>query len=354
MKNKQDILLNINSEDSNINEFLYCYKEFGSIPNRYIIHSDISYDNFLNVLSNLEELYKITEIDNNFTNIRVLSKYNDNLYFSYFILDSDSEFESFSGVTIFYKSEKDLDEIRDRLDEIIEDYDIVDSDEEKTNKNELSIVNILNGALNITKISEDFKNNDNIDLYYNADTFKSVNKLSKKINKNNKGLSILLGERGTGKTSIIKYISEKVNKNIIYIPNNTIEHTINNPEFKNLIKTYDNLVIVIDDCEVIFSDIYTRSNIITSNLLQMIDGIDSDDISVNFLLIFNSDDESEIDENLLECNNLIDIIKFDFLTKDEANDLSSFLNQKGKYKEETKLLSVLKGKNKNSQNSIGF
>jgi hypothetical protein len=68
MKNKKDILLNINSEDSNINEFLYCYKEFGSTPNRYIIHSDISYDVFLSFLNKLENLNKITEVDNDFTN----------------------------------------------------------------------------------------------------------------------------------------------------------------------------------------------------------------------------------------------------------------------------------------------
>jgi len=352
MKNKKDILLNINSEDSNINEFLYCYKEFGSIPNRYIIHSDISYDVFLNFLNKLENLNKITEVDNDFTNVRVLSKYNDNLYISYFILEAGSEFETFSSVTFLYKEEKDLEEIKEFLKDLTE-YELEIQEDDFDNKNKLSVVNILGASISISEINNK-KNNDNIDLYYTQKTFKSINKLTKKINKNNKGLSILLGERGTGKTSIINYIFEKINKNIIYIPNNVIEHTINNPEFKSLLKNYKNSLLVIDDCEVIFNDIYTRSNIITSNLLQMIDGIDSDEIDVNFLLIFNCEDESEIDENLLDCNNLIDIVYFDFLTKEESNNLSNHLKQKSKYKEETKLLNILRGKNKKSQNSIGF
>jgi ABC-type dipeptide/oligopeptide/nickel transport system ATPase subunit len=353
MKNKKDILLNINSEDSNINEFLYCYKEFGSTPNRYIIHSDISYDVFLSFLNKLENLNKITEVDNDFTNVKVLSKYNNNLYISYFILEAGTEFETFSSVTILYKEEKDLEEIKEFLQDLTDFDDIEIQEDDFDNKNKLSVVNILGGSLSISEINND-SDIENIDLYYSEKTFKSIKKITKKINKNNKSLSIFLGERGTGKTSIINYISEKVNKSLIYIPNNVIEHTINNPEFKNLLKNYKNSLFVMDDCEVIFNDIYTKSNIITSNLLQMIDGIDSDEISVSFLLIFNTDDESEIDENILDCNNLLDVITFEYLSEEESNELSKHLNQKGKYKEETKLLNILKGKNKNQQSSIGF
>ncbi len=352
MKKTQDILLNINSEDSNVNEFLYCYKEFGSIPNRYIIHSDISYDIFLRFLDKLENLNKITEVDNGFTNVKVLSKYNNNLYISYFILEAGTEFETFSSVTFLYKEEKDLDEIKEFLQDLTEDYSEIHEDDFDI-KNKLSIVGILGGVLNISEVNND-TDIENIDLYYSEKTFKCVKKLTKKINKNNKGLSVFLGERGTGKTSTINYISEKVNKNVIYIPNNVIEHTINNPEFKNLLKNYKNSLFIIDDCEVIFNDIYTKSNTITNNLLQIIDGVDSDEISVNFLLIFNCEDESEIDENILECNNIVDIITFEYLSKEESNELSKHLNQKSKYKEKTKLLNILKGENKKQQNSIGF
>jgi len=353
MKSKQDISLNINSEDSNINEFLYCYKEFESIPNRYIIHSNVSYDLFYDFIDKLDILNKITEIDDDFINVKILAKYSKNLYISYFILESGSEFETFSNITILYKEEKDLDEIKDFLQQLtLEDSDFeIESDLENNSK--FNVVNVLGGSLIISEFNNKLKS-DNIDLYYTQKTFKSINKLIKSINKKNKGLSILFGERGTGKTSIINYIHEKVNKNIIYIPNNVIEHTINNPEFKSILKNYKNSILIIDDCESIFSDFYSKSNLITSNLLQMIDGLDSDESSLNFLLIFNSDDELEIDENLLDCNNLIDVIKFDTLSKEESNKLSNHLGQTTKYKKETKLLNILRGENKTHQNTIGF
>ena len=40
---------------------------------------------------------------------------------------------------------------------------------------------------------------------YNQKTFKSVNKLIKKIKTSHKGLSVLWGEKGTGKTNVINY-----------------------------------------------------------------------------------------------------------------------------------------------------
>jgi co-chaperonin GroES (HSP10) len=41
---------------------------------------------------------------------------------------------------------------------------------------------------------------------------------------------------------------------------------------------------------------------------------------VNIITIFNVDDESEIDHSLLDTNNIIDIVEFEYLTKDESNE----------------------------------
>jgi Tfp pilus assembly pilus retraction ATPase PilT len=47
---------------------------------------------------------------------------------------------------------------------------------------------------------------DNVELYYNQKTLKNINKLVKSIKKSDKGLSILYGQRGTGKTNTISYM----------------------------------------------------------------------------------------------------------------------------------------------------
>ena len=84
-----------------------------------------------------------------------------------------------------------------------------------------------------------------------------------------------------------------------------IDSTINNPEFKRFIRRYQNPILIIDDCEMMFSETYNRSNILVNNLLQLIDGFLSDSIQANVITIFNVDDVDEIDHSLLDCNNLI-------------------------------------------------
>jgi len=192
------------------------------------------------------------------------------------------------------------------------------------------------------------------EMYYSASTIKKLNKLIKKVKKNDKGISIIYGERGTGKTSAISQIANKLDRIVIFIPNNMIEHTINNPDFRKFLKRYSKPIIVIDDCEMIFNDYLTKSNMVVNNLLQLSDGFLSETIDVTFIAIFNVEDENEIDRNLIECNNLIDIIDFEFLNSDEANELSIHLGEKAKYKNKTKLVDIIKKNTLQNNKKIGF
>ena len=344
-KEKKDILLSLTTEDSNINEFLYCYNLFGSIPNRYIIHSSVNYDNFLDIINDLEIINHIIETDEFSINEKVLCKYNDNVYISYFLLNKGTELESFNNITFLYKNNNDLNEIDKNS--LFEDFYEEETIEESY---DIKTASISSGSLDFINLT--FENVDNdFEFYYNEKTFKDINKAIKNIKNKNKGLSLFFGERGTGKTSIVRYLTSKIKKNVIYIPNNLIEHTINNPEFRNILSLYKSPLIVIDDSEFIFND-YNKTNIFTSNLIQMVDGIDSDSLSINFLLIFNSD-EDEIDQNLLDCNNLINKVYFDYLSIDEIKELGRELGRKIKIKESSRLIDVLNNKN-DKKNLIGF
>lgn len=344
MKMKKDILLSITTEDSNINEFLYCYDLFGSIPNRYIIHSSVNYDIFSEIIDGLEEINKITESDEFLINKKILCKYNDNVYISYFLLDDESDLDKFNNITFLYKNSGDLNEIDINS---LCDYFYQNEEIELDNISNIKIASISNGSLDFTNLPIEEIDNDLFESYYNEKTFKDINKAIKNIKKKNKGLSLFFGERGTGKTSIIKFIANEIKKDIIYIPNSLIEHTINNPEFRNVISLYKSPLVIIDDSEV--SDI---SNLFINNLIQMVDGIDSDNIGVNFLLIFNGE-ESDIDENLLECNNLINKVYFDYLSVDEIKELCKNLGKKIKTKKSSRLIDVLNDKSE-KQNLIGF
>jgi hypothetical protein len=134
-----------------------------------------------------------------------------------------------------------------------------------------------------------------------------------------------------------------------------IEVTVNNPEFRSFIKRYKNSVIVIDDSEIYFSELYSKSNIFTNNLLQLVDGVQSDSFDLNIIAILNVDEISLVDHNLFECNNLIDIIEVDELSKSKASELAKTLGSKTKIKGSTKVVDVIRKRNWLSPVSeIGF
>jgi hypothetical protein len=104
---------------------------------------------------------------------------------------------------------------------------------------------------------------------------------------------------------------------------------------------------------MIFSDMFSRSNIITSSLLQLVDGVLSDVNNISILMIFNTDNIDDIDYSLLDCNNIIDDVEFEFLNKDESNKLSSYLGNKEVYKNKNKVIDIIR-KKKTHNKKIGF
>lgn len=345
------INLNINDDNSNITDFIYCYEKFGSTPNRYIMHSLVCYEKTSEFLKKTEFINRITEYDFSI-NEKVLVKYNDDVYISYLIIECRTDHESFSNISFFYREEDNLPEIEKIINSLKTSEDEDCEEYKEIVKNSINVVNVSNGVLELSPLPIEVKNIDNIKLFYNKETLKSVNDWIKKLDKLKKGLSIFSGERGTGKTEMIKYLVTKLKKDITYIPNNLIDQTINNPEFKNILFTLKDSLLIIDDCEIIYS-----KGGFFNNLMQLIDGIESDDLSLNFLLIFNND---EIDGDLLDSNNLIDVIEFNYLESKEIEKLSKYVGITFKLdksdKTAYKLIDILNYKNGklNKNKTIGF
>jgi hypothetical protein len=344
--------LNINSDDSNNNDFLISWSKFKSRPNQLIIHnsylskefSDITKCNVINKTSELipsGEFYLIND--------RVLSEIKENILVSYVILDKESENSITTDITFFYKDSSDLIDIYDIIDNL-EDYSIDDVDYSEEN-NGLSIITIKDNALAISKIEVDNKVED-LNLYYSKETNKDINKFFKKIKKTKNGISVFYGEKGTGKTSIIKKLSSELNKNIFFIPNNLIDQTILNPEFINFLIKYKDCVLVIDDFEIMI-DNFNRYNSAINSINQITESLLSELVDVNIILIFNTDNISEILE-ITESNNIIDIIKFNYLSPEESNNLANSLGRVGKYKNNSKVLDIIKRVKLTYKKRVGF
>ncbi len=350
---KNNLNINITKDDFDLNDFLLCWKEFGERPNRVLIHN--TYSTKL-VNSAIEEFIKeknvFTEVTTDeeglLINDKMFVKLDDECYMSYIVADRLSDASFIDTITFIYKrGYEKIQEFLDILNDCIMDFAHEDS-------HKLNTITLSQSGLEIEPISLHDIDLDNIDLYYNSDTFKKVDKAIKQIKKSDKGLSIFYGERGTGKTSIINYISSKLDRIVIFIPNNMIEHTINNPEFRKYLKKYDKPVLVIDDCEVAFTEIYGRANMFSSNLLQMVDGFLAESMNCNIVAIFNLENEEEIDHSLLDCNNLIDCIEFKYLDTDDSINLGKHVNNNKKYKNKTKLIDIIKKRSNKEVFDIGF
>ena len=86
----------------------------------------------------------------------------------------------------------------------------------------------------------------------------------------------------------------------------------------------------------------------------MVDGFLADTMNVNIIALFNTDTEDDIEEELLDCNSLIDVIEFEFLSIDESNELSKHLESNKKYKNKTRVIDIIKKRSSNETSKIGF
>jgi len=344
--------LNINKDDSNINDFIFFWDKFGGRPNKIVLHSNYLYKLFNDKISKYKTINTFKEFitdDVLIINDKLVVKVDDNIFLSFVVLDRTQDNSIVSDVVFYYKCEEDLEHIQIVIDDL--NTSMVDFNEEEIKLN--TVVLSTTSGLDIEPINLNI-NTDIIDNYYSSKTFKSINKFIKKIKKTDKGIGFLVGDRGTGKTSIISHISNKINRFIIFIPNNMIEHTINNPEFIKFLRRFNKPIIVLDDCEMIFNEIFSKSNSIVNNLMQLVDGLLADSIELTVLAIFNTDDISNVDQNLLDSNNLIDIVEFDYLNEEESNHLAGILGDKKKYKNKNRLSDIIKKRSTNENKKIGF
>lgn len=342
--------ININQDDSGVNDFLIIFDSMKTRPNRVLLHDRFSGKEFNDIVdrfSSSENLEKnfLTEYipsdDDYIINEKVLLQISENIWLSYVIINKQSEDFIVNEVCFYYKNTNQLEDIEKLIAQITEC--IVDYD--NLNINKANTISITNNTIDLEPlfIEEDIV----IENMYSDMVIKNVEKLIKTIKKENKGLSIFTGDRGLGKTNICKYVASKVDRMSIFIPTNMIDQTINSPDFKNVLSKFDKTLIIIDDCEFLYNPAYGKMSYFTNNILQLVDGFISDHLNVHFLLVFNVYEE-ELDENLLDCNNLIDVIEFDMIPPDMATELSKSIGINKKHKSESKLLDVMRSKKKKS------
>ncbi len=163
-----------------------------------------------------------------------------------------------------------------------------------------------------------------IDLYYNDD-FKPVDAIIKQrlAKESDKGIILLHGLPGTGKTTYLRHLIGSINKRVLFVSPG-VAGNLMNPEFMDLLIDNPNAVLIIEDAENIIMDRKFSSHSSVSNLLNISDGLLSDCLNVQIICTFNSDLQL-VDDALLRKGRLIAKYEFCKLNADKAQKLSDHL-----------------------------
>jgi len=160
-----------------------------------------------------------------------------------------------------------------------------------------------------------------LDLFY-EDDFKEIDETIRKrlSKKNDKGILLLHGLPGTGKTTYLRYLVGKIRKRILFL-SPTVAGNLMNPDFIELLIDNPNTVLVIEDAENIIMDRKHNSGSAVSNLLNISDGLLADFLNVQLICTFNSS-LTLIDEALMRKGRLIARYEFGKLSIDKSQRLS--------------------------------
>jgi hypothetical protein len=163
-----------------------------------------------------------------------------------------------------------------------------------------------------------------LDLFYEED-FKETDAIIRKrlSKKKDKGIVLLHGLPGTGKTTYLRHLIGKIKKRILFLSPSVAAELLN-PDFIKLLIDNPNTVLIIEDAENIIMDRKMDAGSTVSNLLNISDGLLADCLNVQLICTFNSP-LTMIDSALLRKGRLIARYEFGKLSLAKSQRLSDHL-----------------------------
>ena len=163
----------------------------------------------------------------------------------------------------------------------------------------------------IKKFECEINKNYNDDLPYE--------KMTKLIRSENEELILLHGEPGTGKTSIIKkLINDNPDVDFIYFDFNLLTSFSDGRVF-DFLSDHKNNVLIIEDCEKLFTD-RNEGNRYLNSMLNLTDGIIGEAFAIKFICTFNCP-VSKIDKAVLREGRLSLLYEFKKLSLEKTKAL---------------------------------
>jgi energy-coupling factor transporter ATP-binding protein EcfA2 len=306
--------------DLNIKQFYY--DMYNILPSE--LENNIKYtDKIFTVFFN-EEVYKLLLTEKTKSKYRenelylFQHKYNQIIFFIEKVYTKTPLDKNYS-LKVFYEQSKV--EIIETIINDLKQYKV------ETIKSNISIITSSNGILDIEDFDLDVKPID-IALNYGKDFLPAHNVIVNKLNEtNSKGIVLLHGTPGCGKTTYIKYLTTLIpNKDIIFIPPSFAE-SLAEPSIVPFLMNYKNSILIIEDAEKVISEReFNGSSTAVSNLLNLTDGLLGDCLNIQVIATFNMKKE-KIDKALLRKGRLICEYEFGELSVEDSNNLLIALNK---------------------------
>lgn len=188
-------------------------------------------------------------------------------------------------------------------------------EEKKIKKTNINILKEENKQLILVPIEKDFLfEKDNYPLEFEKIHNQIIEDLKK-----DKGILLLHGEPGTGKTSYIKCLPQFADKTFIFIPPSFGEILVS-PSFLSFMMTQKNCVLIIEDAESILRSRKGGQNHAVSNILNLTDGILAEMLGIQIICSLNCN-INQIDEAILRPGRLLREYGFGKLSKEQSNEL---------------------------------
>lgn len=298
----------------------YYLDTFGKLPNtiNYGNTFGVSLLDKLNSSPYLENIHKADFIDlqgGNSTSTRI---FKSKQHGKFLVILFDIGDSKIMNIQIYYDTKDEI----SFLEEIIN---------KETNSDKSSSIGlILKDDIGLTIRDFDISAGKTFDISTNYnDDFKEINsKIINNLSKKDKnGLVLLHGKPGTGKTTYIKHLCGKLNKQIIFVPP-MMSIALADPGFIPFLMRHPNSVLIIEDAENIVKDRSLNVNSdAVSNILNITDGILGECLNIQIIATFNTD-RTQIDEALTRKGRLLAEYKFEELTKKKTNKLLKKLGNK--------------------------